>query len=70
MGPVPVKVPKVRSRTDRAKGCVSRNTMLAMIYKLGMSGEKRWRTTRGFGHLAKVIEGVKSRNGIEITTGR
>ncbi len=60
----------IRHRTDRAKGCVSRNTMLAMIYKLGMSAEKRWRKIRGFRHLAKVIEGVKFRDGIEITTGK
>ena len=60
----------IRHRTDRAKGCVSRNTMLTMIYKLGMSAEKRWRKIRGFGHLAKVIEGVKFRDGIEVTTGK
>lgn len=55
----------IRHRTDKAKGCVSRNTMLAMIYKLGMSAEKRWRRIRGFKHLAKVIEGVKFKDGIE-----
>jgi len=41
-------------RSDQAKGCVSCNTMLAMLYKLGMSAEKRWRRIRGFHHLAKV----------------
>jgi len=46
--------------TSRAKGCVSQNTMLAMIYKLGMSAEKRWHRIRGFDYLAKVIEGVRS----------
>jgi transposase-like protein len=56
----------IRHRTDQAKGCVSRNTMLAMIYKLGMSAEKRWRRIRGFNYLAKVIEGVKFRDGIEV----
>ena len=55
----------IRHRTDQAKGCVSRNTMLAMIYKLGMSAEKRWRKIRGFNHLAKVIRGVKFKDGIE-----
>ena len=58
----------VRHRTDRAKGCVSRNTMLAMIYKLGMSAEKRWRRIRGFHYLAKVIEGVKFKDGIEVSS--
>jgi len=56
----------IRHRTDRAKGGVSRNTMLAMIYKLGMSAEKRWRRIRGFNYLAKVIEGVKFRDEVEV----
>ncbi|GIX21514.1 MAG: hypothetical protein KatS3mg121_0297 [Gammaproteobacteria bacterium] len=56
----------IRHRTDRAKGCVSRNTMLAMLYKLGMSAEKRWRRIRGFHHVAKVIEGAKFKDGVEV----
>ncbi len=56
----------IRHRTDRAKGCVSRKTILVMIYKLGMCAEKRWRRIRGFTHLAKVIEGVKFKDGIAI----
>ena len=58
----------IRHRADRAKGCVSRNTMLAMIYKLGMSAEKRWRRIRGFHYLAKVIEGVEFRDGVEVNS--
>ncbi len=58
----------IRLRTDRTKGCVSRNTMLAMIYKLGMSAEKRWRRIRGFNDLAKVINGVKFKDGIEVSS--
>ena len=57
----------IRHRTDRVKGCVSRNIMLAMIYKLGMSAEKRWRKIRGFNYLAKIIHGVKFKDGIEVT---
>jgi len=56
----------IRHRTDRAKGCVSRKTILVMIYKLGMRAEKRWRRIRGFAHFAKVIEGVQFKDGIEI----
>lgn len=56
----------VRHRSDQAKGCVSRQTMLAMIYKLGMSAEKRWQRIRGFSHLAKVIRGVKFKDGMEM----
>ena len=56
----------IRHRTDRAKGCVTRDTMLAFIYKLGMCAEKRWRRIRGFNHLAKVIAGVRFKDGVEI----
>jgi len=55
-------------RTDRAKGCVSRKTMLAMMYKLGMEAEKRWRKIRGFDYLAKVVENVKFRDGVEVSS--
>jgi len=58
----------IRHRTRQAKGCISRTTMLAMIYKLGMSAEKRWRRIRGFAYLAKVIEGVKFKDGIEVNS--
>ena len=47
---------------------VSRITMRAMIYKLGMSAEKRWRRIQGFDYLAKVIEGVKFEDGIEVSS--
>lgn len=56
----------IRHRSDQAKGCVSCNTMLAMLYKLGMSAEKRWRRIRGFHHLAKVLEGIPFRDGVEV----
>ena len=46
---------------------MSRKTMLAMMYKLGMEAEKRWRKIRGFDYLAKVIENVAFRDGVEVT---
>lgn len=58
----------IRHRTDRAKGCVTRQTMLAFIYKLGMAAQKSWRRLRGFEHLAKVIAGVQFKDGVEITS--
>ena len=56
----------IRHRSKRAKGCVSRQSMLSMIYKMGMCAEKSWRRLRGFQQLAKVIEGVKFNDGIEV----
>jgi putative transposase len=55
----------MRHRTDRTKGCLTREGMLAMIYKLGQSAERNWRRLRGFEWLAKVVEGVHFRDGIE-----
>lgn len=56
----------VRQRTERTKGCLTREGMLSMIFKLGLSAEKNWRRLRGFQWLAKVIGGVKFRDGIEV----
>ena len=48
----------IRHRTKRTKGCLSRDGMLHMMFKLGQCAEKSWRKLRGFAHLADVIEGV------------
>jgi len=56
----------IRHRTDRAKGCVTRRSMLAFIYKLGMAAQQSWRRLRGFEHLAKVIAGVQFNDGVEV----
>ena len=60
----------IRHRTDRAKGCLTRAGMLAMMFKLGMSAEHSWRRLRGFDWLAKVIRGVKFRDGVEVQEPR
>lgn len=44
-------------RTRRAKGCLSRDGMLHMIFKLRMCAETRWTKLRGFNYLVKEIEG-------------
>ena len=55
----------IRHRTDQTKGCVTRKTMLTMVFKLGQCAEKNWLRIRGFKHLAKVITGVVFKDGIE-----
>jgi len=57
----------VRLRTAKTRGCVARQTILAMVYKLGMSAEKKWRKLRGFKLLADVIRGVKFKDGEPVT---
>jgi|TARA_B100001964_G_scaffold30859_1_gene32010 transposase-like protein len=56
----------IRHRTKRSKGCLTRDGMLHMMFKLGMCAEKKWRKLRGFNDLAKVIAGVQFKNGIEV----
>ena len=58
----------IRHRTKRSKGCLSRDGMLHMMFKLGQCAEGNWRKLRGFDYLAKVITGVKFTDGIETTT--
>ena len=56
----------IRHRTKRAKGCLSRDGMLHMMFKLGQCAEGRWRKLRGFDFLAKVIKGVQFKDGVEV----
>ena len=53
----------VRLRTDQTKGCLSRQTALAMVYKLARSAERSWRRLDGSERLAQVIQGVRFRDG-------
>lgn len=55
----------VRLRTTRSKNCGSRNTTLAMAFKLIETAQKRWQRLRGYKHLADVITGVVFANGIK-----
>ena len=57
----------IRHRTKRSKGCLSRDGMLHMMFKLGQCAQKNWRRLRGFDYLAKVITGIKFKDGIEVT---
>lgn len=56
----------IRHRTKRSKGCLSKDGMLHMMFKLGLEAEKSWYRIRGFNDLAKVIKGVKFKDGLEL----
>ncbi len=58
----------IRHRTARTKGCLTRDGLLHMMFKLGQCAEKTWRRLRGFRQLSKVIEGIQFIDGIEKTT--
>ena len=44
-----------------------RDGMLHMMFKLGQCAEKNWRRLRGFDYLAKLVIGIKFKDGIEVT---
>ena len=48
----------VRLRSKRSKNCGSRDTTLAMVYKLMESAEKKWRKIQGFRLLTLVVNNV------------
>jgi hypothetical protein len=56
----------VPHRTVRAKGCLANKTALAMVFKLVEAGQKSWRRLDGHNQLPKLIQGVRSTDGIEI----
>ena len=58
----------IRHRTKRTKGCLNRDGMLHMMFKLSQCAQQKWIRLRGFDYLAKVIEGVKFKDGIEVTS--
>ena len=58
----------IHHRTKRSKDCLSRDGMLHMMFKLGLCAEKKWRRLRDFDYLAKVVIGIKFKDGVELTT--
>jgi putative transposase len=53
----------VRLRTAKTKGCLSRQTALALVFKLAQAAERHWRRLDGSERLAQVIAGVRFRDG-------
>jgi transposase-like protein len=56
----------VRLRTKRSRNCGSRETTLAMVYKLLQSAQKRWKRIKGFRKLELVVNNVQFRNGEQV----
>src|SRR3954471_10169268 len=57
----------VRHRTVRVKGALSQDTAKLMVFKLITAAARTWRKLKGENQLPKVIQGVKFRDGIEVT---
>jgi transposase-like protein len=55
----------VRHRTTRAKGCLSHDTGMIMVFKMIQTAQGAWRRLDGQNQLPKVITGLKFNDGIE-----
>jgi transposase-like protein len=53
----------VRLRTKKTRNCGSRDTTLAMVFKLLQSAQKRWKRIKGFKLLELVVDNVEFRDG-------
>ncbi len=58
----------VRLRTAKTRGCVSRESILSMVFKLTQSAQKGWRKLRGFKLLADVVQGICFKDGVRAGT--
>jgi putative transposase len=56
----------VRLRTKKSRNCGSRDSTLAMVFKLMESAQKRWIKIRGFNLLTLVVNNVKFENGVQV----
>jgi putative transposase len=56
----------VRLRTAKTRGCVSRASILAMVFKLAKTAEQRWQRLRGSECLPEVLDGVEFKDGLKI----
>src|ERR687892_701365 len=65
--PVESTFATVRLRTDKTKGCLSRKTALALVFKLARSAERHWRRLNGSDRLAAIVRGVCFRDGEAVT---
>lgn len=54
----------VRLRTAKTRNCVSRTTILTMVFKLCQSAEKKWRALNGSDHLPEVFNNITYIDGI------
>ncbi len=64
--PIESSFATIRHRTSRTKNCVSRNTLLGLVFQLALTAEKSWRKLRGFNRLPNVAKGIQFHDGIAV----
>ena len=55
--PIESSFATIRHRTTRTKNCVSRNTLLGLVFQLALTAEKSWRKLGGLQALARGGKG-------------
>ncbi len=64
--PIESSFATIRHRTTRTKNCVSRNTLLGLVFQLALTAEKGWRKLGGFKRLPEVVRRVRFQDGIAV----
>jgi putative transposase len=54
----------VRHRTVKTRGCISRESLLSMVFKLAVVAEQRWRRLKGSERVGEVLRGVVFKDGV------
>jgi hypothetical protein len=62
--PVESTFATVRLRTAKTRNCLSRRTMLAMVFKLCQAAQANWRRLQGYKLVADVIRDVRFIDGV------
>lgn len=65
--PIESSFATIRHRTTRTKHCVSRNTVLGLVFQLALTAEKSWRKLGGFKLLPAVVQGIRCVDGLRVT---
>ena len=63
INPIESTFATVRPQTIKTKGCLSRATVMTMVFKPCRSAAKKWRRLDGSKRLTEIIDGVKFKDG-------
>ena len=55
----------VKLRTAKTRGCLSKKTGVAMVFKLAMSAQEKWPRLRGSNYVADIVRGIPFKDGIK-----
>ena len=64
--PIESSFATIRHRTTRTKNCVSRNTLMGLVFQLALTAEKSWRKLGGFKLLPDVVQGLRFEDGLRV----